>query len=43
MDKEQAALKETLEKVSEAEERECLQEKNKRWRAEEISEMMEDF
>ena len=37
------SLKEMLEKVSEAEERECLREKNGRCRAKEISEMTEDF
>ena len=43
MEKEGTALKKTLEKVSEAEERERLREKNVRCRAEEIEEMMEDF
>ena len=43
IEEEQAALKKTLEKVSEAEERECLWEKNMKRRAEEIEKMMEDF
>ena len=43
IEEEQAALKKTLEKVSEAEERERLWEKYMRRRAEEIEKMMEDF
>ena len=43
MIKEQAALKKTFEKVSEAEGRERLWEKNERQRAEEVAEIMENF